>query len=205
MPNELLYCPEMENSMPPKARFTKEMILDAAFEIVRNDGWSGLSARNIARRLNASVGPIYTLMQSMGNLEKSLVGKAYELLREFMLTPRTEDQILNMGLGYIAFARDESALFRCFLDPKYSALRKPYSEQLWRLLSQDITKDDRYAGLMPKQIEQHRKRMIVFVYGLAVLINTGFAPAEMDNEKVAALLQETSAMLLNGLHNSLKA
>ena len=47
--------------------------------------------------------------------------------------------------------------------------------------------------------------MIVFIYGLAVLINTGFAPAAMDDEKVAALLQETSALLLSGMRASPEA
>ena len=38
--------------MPPKIQTTKEMILDAAFEIVRKDDYEHLSIRKIADQLS---------------------------------------------------------------------------------------------------------------------------------------------------------
>ena len=44
--------------MPPKTRITKEMIINAGFEIVRFDGVEALNARNIASKLSCSTQPV---------------------------------------------------------------------------------------------------------------------------------------------------
>ncbi len=178
------------------------MILDTAFAIVRAEGWASLSARNIAKRLNSSVGPIYSILNSMGALEEELIRGVVELLIASMKTPRTDDQILNIGLGYIVFARDERQLFKCFIEEKYSALRKPHREKLWRLFSKRFIDDSRYSDLTHEEIEQHRKKMFVFTYGLAVLINTGSMPERMDEKEIVAVLREVRGTLLAGLRAS---
>ena len=45
--------------MPTKIKITKEMILDAAFEIAKEEGIEVVSNRTIAKRLNSSIRPIY--------------------------------------------------------------------------------------------------------------------------------------------------
>lgn len=42
--------------MPPRVSFTRERILQQAFEIVRSDGLDVLSAREIGQRLTAPPG-----------------------------------------------------------------------------------------------------------------------------------------------------
>jgi len=72
--------------MPPKQKYTKEDIVEAAFNVVREQGWEALSQRSIAKKLNASIGPIYSYFKSMANLEEAVIEKAYELLLQYMLT-----------------------------------------------------------------------------------------------------------------------
>jgi AcrR family transcriptional regulator len=45
--------------MPPKVQFSKEQILDTAFELVAEAGMAALSVRALAKRLGSSVAPIY--------------------------------------------------------------------------------------------------------------------------------------------------
>lgn len=187
--------------MPPRPKFSKQMIIDTALDVVRLHGWSALSARRIAEQLESSVGPIYSFMGSMNDLEAELVGRVYELLHKSMITPRTGDPILDLALGYILFARDEKRLFRCFIEEKYLVQRRSHSKRLWRLFSGKFFDDDRYRGLSQKQIEEHRKKLMVFVYGLAVFINTGFPADVPDDEDIAAILRETGDMLLSGLRS----
>jgi len=40
---------------------------------------------------------------------------------------------------------------------------------------------------------------MIFIYGLAVMVNTGSPIANMDENEIAAFLQETGSMLLAGL------
>lgn len=44
--------------MPPKVRITPQMIVQAAFEIVRSEGAEALNARRIAQKLNCSTQPV---------------------------------------------------------------------------------------------------------------------------------------------------
>jgi len=190
--------------VPPKIKFTSQMVIDTAFEIVRSDGWQALSARNIANKLNSSVGPIYSYVKSMGALEGKLLGRAYRLLYQYMTEPRTDDRALDRGVGYVLFARDEKNLFECFIDKKFAAQRRPYSEQLWQSLDDEISIHSRYRGLTKEKFEQHRRKMVTFTYGLAVLIHTGFLDVDMGEKQIIELLRETGEMLLAGLRASLE-
>ena len=44
--------------MPPKAKVTREMIIDAAFEIIRNTGVETVNARTVSKELNCSTQPV---------------------------------------------------------------------------------------------------------------------------------------------------
>ena len=46
--------------MPPKPKFTREQLVDAAFELVREQGVDALVARELAKRLNTTTTPIFT-------------------------------------------------------------------------------------------------------------------------------------------------
>ncbi len=177
------------------------MIIDTALAMIRAEGWASLTARNIARRLNSSVGPIYSILNSMGALEEELVRNVVEMLMASMNTPRTDDPILDIGLGYIAFARDEGQLFKCFIEEKYSALRKTYREKLWEESRKKFIDDSRYNDLTHEEIYQHRRKMFVFTYGMAVLLNTGSIPEGLKDEEIVAALRETNGMLLAGLRS----
>ena len=45
--------------MPPKARITKEQVIDAAVEIVRTKGEDALTAKSLAGALKCSTQPIF--------------------------------------------------------------------------------------------------------------------------------------------------
>ena len=46
--------------MPPKVRFRKEEIASAALDIAREKGIDAVTAREVAKALGVSVGPIFT-------------------------------------------------------------------------------------------------------------------------------------------------
>lgn len=45
--------------MPKKVLFSKELILDKSFELFKEEGIESISARNVAKILDASPAPIY--------------------------------------------------------------------------------------------------------------------------------------------------
>ena len=51
--------------MPPKVTFTKEDVIQAAFEIVQKRGVKLFTARRIAKKLKSSTAPVYSHFKSM--------------------------------------------------------------------------------------------------------------------------------------------
>lgn len=58
--------------MARKAIYTKEMILDSAIKIFKRDGFDSVTAKNIAKELNCSVAPIYSIYLSLDDLKRDL-------------------------------------------------------------------------------------------------------------------------------------
>ena len=54
----------------PKQRITKEMIVDAAFEIAKTEGMEQVLIKNIAKKIGCSVQPVYTYCANMEGLRK---------------------------------------------------------------------------------------------------------------------------------------
>ena len=51
--------------MPPSVKFTKEEIVNAALQVVREKGAAALTTRQIAAVLGVSTRPIFTYFQNM--------------------------------------------------------------------------------------------------------------------------------------------
>ncbi|MGN1327583.1 MAG: TetR/AcrR family transcriptional regulator, partial [Clostridia bacterium] len=64
------YKKKGEIEMPTKIRISKDMILDAAFEIVRKEGIEKLSNRELANKLKCSIRPIYYQFENVEEMQK---------------------------------------------------------------------------------------------------------------------------------------
>ena len=101
--------------MPPKAKITKEMILNTVLEITKETGFETVNARSIAGRLQCSTRPIFTCYENMEELKKEFLDFAYEYYNRYVIDfSRTEDvnPCLVLPLSYLAFAEEETNLFK---------------------------------------------------------------------------------------------
>lgn len=99
--------------MPPKVRITRQAILEAALEIVRQKGPNALNARSLAGSLGCSVQPVFREFSSMQALHAAVVQTAQQLFDAEMLAALGgEDGFLGMGITYIGFAGREKNLFQ---------------------------------------------------------------------------------------------
>ena len=62
--------------MPPKARITREMILNTALDITRQTGFETVNARSVAGRLQCSTRPIFTCYENMEELKREFLDYA---------------------------------------------------------------------------------------------------------------------------------
>lgn len=101
--------------MPPKAKITKEMILNTVLEITRETGFETVNARSIANKLQCSTRPIFTCYENMEELKKEFLTFAYEYYEQYVINYRNTVQIspcLIFPLSYIEFAQEETNLFK---------------------------------------------------------------------------------------------
>lgn len=100
--------------MPPKAKITKEMIVDAAFSIVRQSGVDKITARRISEELKCSTQPILYHFSSVEEIKRAAYEKADAYHSEYILNMENmqDNPMFTIGINYIRFAIEESNLFR---------------------------------------------------------------------------------------------
>jgi AcrR family transcriptional regulator len=99
--------------MPPKAKYSREQIIDVAYELVRRNGEDFLSARTLASELGSSTAPIFTAFSSIDEIFCEIKAKAYELYSQYLKEGMAmQPAFKGTGLKYIQFAKDEPNLFK---------------------------------------------------------------------------------------------
>lgn len=99
--------------MPPKSRITREMILDAAYIIAREQGIDCVNARTIAQRLGCSTQPVLYHFNSMEDIRREVYCMADTYHSAYLMQlPDDENPMISIGLNYIRFAAQEKPLFR---------------------------------------------------------------------------------------------
>ena len=100
--------------MPPKAKVTREMILDAAFDLVRCEGQEALNIRALAKALHCSTQPILYNFATMEELKDAVYQRADAFHTAYILPKAEEgpDALLQLGLNYVRFGHREKHLFR---------------------------------------------------------------------------------------------
>lgn len=99
--------------MPPKCKFTREEIIQTAFEMVRTDGLSELTARALGGRLGSSPKPIFSIFTSMEEVQEEVIGAAKKRYAEYVEKGLQETPAFRgVGTQYILFAIREPKLFQ---------------------------------------------------------------------------------------------
>lgn len=99
--------------MARKESITIQMILDTAFEMTRQEGFRNVTARKVAAKAGCSTQPIFRVYKNMEELWDAVYGRAALFFQDYYsLYPKVgKTPFANLGMAYIAFAREESNLF----------------------------------------------------------------------------------------------
>lgn len=99
--------------MPPKSRITREMILDAAYTLAREQGIDSVNARSISQQLGCSTQPVLYYFKRVEDIRREVYAMA-DAYHSVSLMQPTDDEnpMIAIGLNYIRFAAQEKPLFR---------------------------------------------------------------------------------------------
>ena len=99
--------------MPPKAKISKEMIVNAAVDVARKSGADSINAHTVSQELNCSTQPVMYHFATIDELKKAAYSATDEYHTNYLLnTSSQDDPMLGIGLNYIRFAVEEPNLFR---------------------------------------------------------------------------------------------
>ena len=160
--------------MTAAKKVSKDKIIDAAIEVLRDGGFSAINARSVARRLGCSTQPIYLSFQSMEELKAALTERAIEMhtrrVRDSLRAHEGNDsRYSSYGMGFVRFAAEEKQLFRwLYLEGEQMG---PYQNDI--LLPEVIDVIVEEFGYSEEVARCFHQDMIYFSYGLAILANTG--------------------------------
>lgn len=163
--------------MPPKAKFTKERIAQAALQIVREQGMPALSARAISKALHCSVQPIFSCFANMEELQSQALHDACTFHRQYLEAAMAKSEYpayKASGMAYIRFAKEEKHLFELLF-------MRPNGDQGDGLAQETAAVVDllmRATGLSRSVAERFHSEMWIFVHGIAVLTATGYFDLE---------------------------
>ena len=183
--------------MPTKIRISKEMILDAAFEIVKQEGMEKLSNRELANKLKCSIRPIYYQFENVEEMQKELYLKIEQYFYKFILDNMVEGipKYKQVGINYIKFAKKEKKLFQTLfmsdigLSPNAFVSKdgEDYKE-IEKLIKIS-------ANIKEEDIKDFHTKMWIFCYGIATLVANDTIKLT-DNQIQDLLSYEFQALML---------
>ena len=169
--------------MPPKPKFTREEIVAAALSLLREQGGSALTAREIGKRLGTSSSPIFTTFKDMEELKAAVQLEAKAVFDRYMEVAKAFfPAYKKRGMQWVKFAREEPMLFRLLFEQ--------HSRD-----GADIMRDYHATH---EQAAHLFRQMWIYTYGLCVISAAGIC--RLTDAEIAALLGEIFRGMIHILH-----
>ena len=167
--------------MPPKVKITKEDIVNAAVDIVRESGVGAINARAIASALHCSTQPVFSNFVTMDELRLAVVERADALCRKYMQQEAergTYPVYKATGMAYIRFAKEEQELFKLLYMRDRSGEAIAQSSELSGQMESVVHDNTELSGDAAKLFHLE---MWAYVHGIATMFATGFLNLDWEN------------------------
>jgi len=183
--------------MPPKAKFTKKEIIEAALDIVRTDGFSALTARALGAKLGCSSRPIFTVFQSMEEVQQNVIEASKQLYTQYIEMGLSEAlPFKGVGTQYILFAVQEPKLFQLLFMkeqknvPNFAGILPLIDENYEKILF-SIQNGYHMDRASAQNLYQH---LWVYTHGIATLCATKMC--RFTGEQIGEMMTEVFLSLL---------
>ncbi|MGM9809888.1 MAG: TetR/AcrR family transcriptional regulator [Paludibacteraceae bacterium] len=182
--------------MPRKVQYSREMIIDAAIEMVRAKGYESINARDLGAWLGCSSRPLFTAFK---NMEEVVAATRMEAAARFLAfvreaekedifardtvgtSPVAEPISKRMGMRIVQFAAREPNLYNFI---HWSGGTMPDVAELREMMSEYYVRD---YQLSPDEARDFFEQMMLFSMGLCTMITNHVR--EYKPEEIGHLLQ----------------
>lgn len=157
----------------PKQRITKEMVIDAAFELAREGGIEQVLVKNIAEKLGCSVQPIYSYCSNMDGLKRDLQERTGMFFREYVAAHVNPKQFFySTGMAYLHLAKEEPHLYALYFMQKrfnsdVSTVEELYAKECNPMIAERLSQELGISVAAAKKLHFH---MVVYNAGVASMM-----------------------------------
>ena len=187
----------MEEIMPPKAKFTRDEIIQTAFLIAKEEGLEKITARELGSRLGSSARPIFTVFETMEQIKAEVLRCAKDLYRQYVQRGLQQKLAFQgVGIAYITFALEEPKLFGLlFMNPdtKQTGVDQilPLIDESYEQILQSVQIP---YGLNREQADMIYQHLWTYSHGIAAMCATGLC--RYTTQQIAERLTEIFRSLL---------
>lgn len=183
--------------MPPKAKFSREEIVEAALAIIRKEGAEALTARALGEKLQSSARPIFTVFRNMEEVQQAVLTAARALYREYVQRGLAETPAFKgVGTQYILFAVNEPKLFQLLFMAEHSRVPElsnvlPLIDESYEQILLSVQED---YGVDQAFAEKLYRHLWIYSHGIAALCATGMC--RFTGEEISGMMTEVFVSLL---------
>ena len=177
--------------MGPKNKYSKEQIVEAAFEIAKEEGMDNITMMKIAKKMGSSVAPIYVNFKGMNELIEAILERIIGVSQQLLLEERTGNPFHDMGRASLRFAAEYSALFRDLV-MKNNNYMKDYDEKMVPVLIEEMKKDPELEGFSTDELKTILLKVRIFQLGLSVMVANGTLPEDVEEQNLGDLLSSAA-------------
>ena len=183
--------------MPPKPKFTKEEIVAAALELVSEKGIEALTARELGVRLGSSARPIFTVFNSMEEVQEEVRAAALKRFENYAEKAMHYTPVFKqVGMQMILFAMEEPKLYQLvYMSENADATDfESIVERLGDVTQLCVGVIQRDYGLSEEDAKALFEHVWIYTFGIGALCATGMCRFSQD-EIIQMLGQDFMAML----------
>ena len=173
--------------MPPKIKITKDEIVAATLELLRQEGEDAMNARRIAAALECSTQPLFSNFATMDELQASVAKAAYDYYYGFLteeLQGGKYPPYKAYGMAYVRFAKEEKTLFRAlFMCERRDQDLIPTAD-----FSESVNMIMQANNLSRETAELFHMEMWSCVHGIGTMLATSFL--ELDEQLISLMLSD---------------
>ncbi len=184
----------------------REALVDAALEILSNDGVDGVSLRKVALRAEVSATALYTHFRDKRELLAEMAAQGFEGLSMAMLEQSkgiddTAERLLALSRSYVFFAIENASLFQLMFGKQLSNLAEfpvlaEASANCYAMMTNAVAEQMKDGkGVASAQIGAAAAWSMI--HGLSTLINDGKITAESSGvDSIDDLIRQVGTMLI---------
>lgn len=172
--------------MPARKQITRDMILQAALKLLKEQGYEAVNIKQLAKELGCSTQPVYLSFSGMDELREELVPLAVKEFEQNMKASEKDGVVRLYDMSYIIFAQKEPRLF-CFLFMRANAFSE-IKKIVFPMIEQSIEEFMNTYHISHEEADFLHDHLWMHAHGIAAMIATDFC--DWDMKKVERMLAE---------------